>query len=148
MMVSYGSHLLRRRKIKPSSCKQKGRKLQQLVRDLILLSFPNLEEDDVRSTAMGQGGEDIQLSPKARRVIPYTIECKNVERLNVWKAWEQATNHRGNYEPLLVIKKNRSPTLAVINLEHLLEILNGSYQLQREEERSDTGDNSNDLVDG
>lgn len=92
---------------------------------------------------MGQGGEDVQLSPKARIDLPYTIECKNVERLNLWKAWEQAMNHKGDYEPLLFIKKNHSPILAVINAEHFMEILNGSTQF-RQEKRIDKRDNSND----
>ena len=51
-----------------SSSKAKGRLGQQEVRDKILKTFPELEPDDVRSTAMGQSGEDIQLSPRARKL--------------------------------------------------------------------------------
>ena len=69
--------------MKTSSCKQKGRKLQQKVRDIILESFDNLREDDVRSTSMGAGGEDVLLSPAARDVFPFSVECKNQEKLNV-----------------------------------------------------------------
>lgn len=108
----------------PASCKQKGRKLQQLVRDLILAKFPELHQDDVRSTAMGQGGEDIQLSPRAREILGYTIECKWVEKLNVYQAYEQAAKHKqGSFEPLLVMKKNHKPILAVLSIEHLLDLL-------------------------
>jgi len=65
------------------SRKQKGRRLQQAVRDLILENFKELEPDDVRSTPMGVSGTDVQLSPAARRLFPYSTECKNTERLNI-----------------------------------------------------------------
>jgi hypothetical protein len=65
-----------------SSSKAKGRLGQQEVRDAILKRFPNLEPDDVRSTAMGQNGEDIQLSPKARKYLPVTIEVKRRKNLS------------------------------------------------------------------
>ena len=58
------------------SAKAKGRRLQQLVWDLILDTFPQLELDtDVRSAIMGETGEDIKLSSKARQVFPYSVEC-------------------------------------------------------------------------
>jgi len=69
--------------VKSQSCKSKGRRLQQAVRDLILENFKDLEEDDVRSTSMGAGGEDVLLSPKARKYFPFSIECKNQEKINV-----------------------------------------------------------------
>lgn len=118
-----------------------------MVRDLILSYFTDLHEDDVRSTAMGQGGEDIQLSPKAREVMPYTIECKNVERLNLWKAWEQACHHKGDYNSLLFIKKNRSPVLAVLEAQHLMELIYGSTQL-RQTERVDERVDSDGILEG
>ena len=62
--------------MKAQSAKAKGRKLQQVVRDGVLKRFPSLEPDDVRSTSMGAGGEDVQLSPVARRLFPYQVECK------------------------------------------------------------------------
>ena len=70
--------------MKTSSAKAKGRRLQQKVRDLLLETFTELEPDDIRSTSMGVSGEDLQLSPAARKLIPFAIECKNQEKLNVW----------------------------------------------------------------
>ncbi len=46
---------------------------------------------------MGAGGEDIMLSAKARNMFPYSVECKNQETLNVWKAFEQAEHNSGVY---------------------------------------------------
>ena len=109
--------------MKTQSAKAKGRKLQQMVRDLILETFTELEPDDVRSTSMGAGGEDLQLSPAARKKFPYSVECKNVEKLNVWGAYEQAESNSGNHEPLLIMKKNRKKPLVVIDLEAFVELL-------------------------
>ena len=58
------------------NAKAKGRLGQQEVRDKLLETFPDLEPDDIKSTVMGDSGEDIQLSPAARRIIPLTIEVK------------------------------------------------------------------------
>ena len=106
----------------PSSSKQKGRKGQQIVRDAILAMFPELEPDDVRSTAMGQSGEDLQLSPAARKVLPYQIEVKNKARSQIHSYHDQAKTH-GNYTPLVFVKMDRKETLAIIEMDKFLELL-------------------------
>ena len=63
--------------MKTRSAKNKGKRLQNQVRDQLLENFKQLEPDDIKSTTMGESGEDIQLSPAARKLIPYAIECKN-----------------------------------------------------------------------
>ena len=73
-----------------SFSKNKGKRLQNDVRDLILETFKELEPDDVRSTTMGDSGEDILLSPAARKLFPFAVECKNQERLNIWDSLSQA----------------------------------------------------------
>tara|TARA_B100001063_G_C16642612_1_gene491623 strand:+ start:75 stop:413 length:339 start_codon:yes stop_codon:yes gene_type:complete len=109
--------------VKPQSAKAKGRNLQKWVRDLLLEHFPQLEPDDVRSTSMGAGGEDIQLSPAARRLFGFSVECKSVEKLNVWAAYEQASANSGDHEPLLVMKKNRKKPLVVLDAETFIQII-------------------------
>lgn len=110
--------------IKPSSAKAKGRKHQQWVRDKILDLFPNLEPDDVRSTGMGQGGEDIQLSPAARKLFPYSVECKSLKAIGVYKFMEQAqANCPSKAEPIAIIKSDRQKPLAVIDAEHFFELI-------------------------
>jgi hypothetical protein len=108
--------------ISPQSAKAKGRRLQQLVRDSILSAFPKLEPDDVRSTSMGAGGEDVQLSPAARKLFPYTVECKNLAKIAVYNYYVQATGHN-DFEPLVIIKQDRSKPLAVVDLEHFMELV-------------------------
>ena len=107
--------------MKTSSAKGKGRRLQQWVRDQILETFPDLTPYDVASTSMGAAGVDVQLSTAARRVFPFAVECKNQESLNMWKAWNQAESNAGDLEPMLIVKKNHSAPLAIVDAEFLLE---------------------------
>lgn len=105
--------------MKTSSAKAKGRKLQQYVRDLILHNHPSLEEDDVKSTAMGQGGEDVQLSPAARKLLPMSIECKSYANIAVYKWYDQAViNCPKKCEPVLVMKANHRSPVVVVDAEY------------------------------
>ena len=111
--------------MKPRSAKNKGKRLQNTVRDLILEKFNSkLEPDDVRSITMGESGEDILLSPAARRLFPFSIECKNQEKLNIWSSLEQAEGNSGNHPPLVIFKRNRTKTYAVLEFDELLKLLN------------------------
>ena len=109
--------------MKPRSAKNKGKRLQNKVRDLILEKFNTLEVDDVRSITMGDSGEDILLSPAARKVFPFSVECKNQEKLNIWEALDQAEGNSGKHTPLVIFKRNRSKTYAVLEFEELLQLL-------------------------
>lgn len=106
--------------MKTQSAKAKGRKLQQYVRDKLLTIFPTLEKDDIKSTSMGASGEDILLSPAARRKFPYSVECKSHASFAVYKHFEQAEENSDRYEPLLIIKANRKKPLVVLDLDHFL----------------------------
>ena len=107
----------------PASRKSKGRSFQKWVRDKLLETFSHLEPDDIRSTSMGASGEDLLLSPAARKAFPFAVECKAQEKLNVWSAYEQALSNSGNHFPLLIIKKNRKKPLVVLDLETFLNII-------------------------
>ena len=72
---------------------------------------------------MGMSGEDIVLSPAAKKVIPYSFECKNQERLNLWSSLEQAESNCQDRQPVLIFKRNRSKIYAVIEFEHLIKLL-------------------------
>lgn len=114
--------------MKPQSAKAKGRKLQQLVRDIILAKFPELNKDDVRSTSMGAPGEDIQLSQAARRLLPIQIECKNKAKMAVHTLYEEAKDH-GEHIPVLIVKEDYGIPLAVVDAEwffNMLRKLNGN----------------------
>ncbi len=109
--------------MKTSSAKNKGRVLQQKVRDLFIKKF-NLNLDDVVSVPGGVQGVDIQLSTAAKKVIPFDIECKNQEKINIWASLEQCeTNTKSNRIPLLTFKRNRTEIYACLKLEDLLKIM-------------------------
>jgi len=111
--------------MKPQSAKGKGRRLQQWTRDL-LIRVLNLHVEDVKSTSMGAGGEDITLSNAAHQVFPCSVECKNVERVNVWETYKQAEANSGNYEPVCVIKRNHSKPLVVVDAEYFVRLHNAN----------------------
>lgn len=109
--------------MKTSSVKAKGRSLQKHVRDLLYKTFPTLEEGDVESTSMGASGIDIKLSPKARKLFPYSVECKNQESLNVWASFKQAeANVVKGTDPLLVFKRNRTEVYCMLKLDDFLKL--------------------------
>ena len=110
--------------MKTRSGKAKGRRLQNKVRDVLLEHFSEeLEPDDIRTAIMGETGEDIKLSTAARRLIPYSFECKNQEKLNIWSSLEQAEENSGDYPPVLIFKRNRSKTYVTIELEEFMKLI-------------------------
>jgi hypothetical protein len=109
--------------MKTRSAKAKGRRLQNKIRDLLLEEFNELEPDDIRVAIMGETGEDIKLSPAARKQIPYSFECKNQEKLNIWSSLEQAEENSGDYPPILIFKRNRSKTYVTVELEEFLKFI-------------------------
>ena len=109
--------------MKSRSAKNKGKRLQNTVRDILLETFNTLEPDDIKSAVMGDSGEDVQLSPAARKLIPYSIECKNQEKLNIWSSLEQAEKNSGDSKPVLIFKRNRSKTYAVLEIEDFIKLI-------------------------
>jgi len=110
--------------LKTKSRKAKGRYLQNIVRDRIIKLYPVLGKDDIRTSLMSESGADIKLmSQTARKLFPYSIECKNREDFKtIYSYFHQAQSHT-NMEPLLVVKMNREKPLVIINMEHLFELL-------------------------
>ena len=71
---------------------------------------------------MGAGGEDLIMARAARQKFPFSIECKSVERLNVYEAYEQASTNSGDYEPVLFMKKNRKKPLVVVDADYFISL--------------------------
>ena len=112
--------------MKAKSAKAKGRKLQNLVVKELRKAYPELEDDDIKGQVMGMSGEDIVLSPLAKRLIKLSFECKNQERLNLWDSLSQAETNAENRTPVLVFKRNRSKTYAAIPFDFLIELLSSN----------------------
>jgi len=114
--------------MKTSSAKAKGRKLQNEVRENLLMAFKSLQEGDIKTAVMGEGGRDLIFSPKAEEKIVFDIEVKNQEKMNIWKSLEQAeknTSVFANRVPLLVFSRNRSKTYCALDFVTLLSLIGG-----------------------
>jgi len=107
--------------MKTSSAKAKGRRFQQWVRDLLIEDL-DIHPEDIESRSMGAGGEDLIMARAAREKFPMSIECKNQEKVNVWKSYDQAKANCGDYEPVLFMKKNNSKPLVVVDAEYFVKI--------------------------
>ena len=70
---------------------------------------------------MGAGGEDLIMARDARQKFPFSIECKNQEKLNVYDAYDRACANSGDHEPILFMKKNRKKPLVVIDAEYFIK---------------------------
>ena len=107
--------------MKTQSAKAKGRKLQQWIRNLLIEKL-EIHPEDIESRSMGAGGEDLIIARAAREKFPHSIECKNQEKVNVWEAYKQAEENSKSYEPIVVIKRNNSKPLVVIDAEYFVSM--------------------------
>jgi hypothetical protein len=106
-----------------SSMKAKARRLQNGVVEALKEAW-GMTEDDVKPALMGEKGKDILLlSERARNVFPFSTECKNTERLQIWDALKQAESNRGDLIPLLVFTRNRHKTYAILEFSVLIGLL-------------------------
>ena len=108
--------------MKTSAAKAKGRRLQQWVRTLLIEKL-DIHEEDIESRPMGSGGEDLIMARAAREKFPFSVECKNQETGNVWKAMEQAQANAKHYTPIVVMKKNNEKPLVVIDAEVFIDMI-------------------------
>ena len=116
--------------MKPQSAKAKGRLLQQWVRDQLITLF-GLSDEDIRSTSMGAGGEDILFSPVAARRLGISVECKSRDRIAVYGFYQQAQeNCPTSREAVVVIKQNRAKPLVVVDAEYYFNLLERSTREQ------------------
>jgi hypothetical protein len=108
----------------PASRKAKGRRLQQAVRQ-DLVDRLGIDPGDILSTAMGQSGCDLYLSPAARERFGFGVECKAHETISLPAWWKQceANASKVGLVPLLVFKRNREEPLAVLRWSDLLALL-------------------------
>ena len=107
--------------MRPQSAKAKGRRLQQQFRELLIEEL-GIHPEDIESRSMGAGGEDLIMARAAREKFPYSIECKNVEKLNVWEAYKQASENSKDYEPVVVLKRNNSKPLVLVDAEYFVKL--------------------------
>ena len=110
----------------PQSRKAKGRGLVKKLKSKLLRRYQELEDEDLKITSSGETGEDLQLSPAARKHIPFQFECKKHKTFAIYKHYNQARSH-GNHMPVVVIEADHEEPLVVISLDHFLEVID-DYQ--------------------
>jgi hypothetical protein len=76
---------------------------------------------------MGNQGVDVQLSESALRLFPFGVECKNRARIAIYGDFQQAMENSKGTVPLLIIKQNHSKPLAVLDLDHFMELVKGTH---------------------
>jgi uncharacterized protein (UPF0218 family) len=85
------------------SAKNKGKRLQNLVREELLSAFSSLQPEDIKVAISSEGGEDVKLSPAARNAKIRSV-CKYGQPLSklktmltvifrLWSSLEIAPNH-------------------------------------------------------
>jgi hypothetical protein len=120
--------------MKTSSAKDKGRRLQKkvarMISDLTGLEFGR--DCPIQSRPMGQTGPDVCLDTEARVRFPFTVECKNQENWSI-PAWikQAEANLYPSTDWLLVICKNRTRPIVVMDLEGFFQILERAKRRER-----------------
>ena len=109
--------------MKTQSKKSKGRRLQKWVREQLIEKL-DIHEEDIESRSMGAGGEDLIMARSARQKFPYSIECKNQEKINIWESYKQADENSNSYEPVVVLKRNKHKPLVLVDAEYFVELHN------------------------
>ena len=107
--------------MKTQSAKAKGRRLQQWFRDLLIEKL-DIHPEDIESRSMGAGGEDLIMARAAREKFQYSIECKNQESVNLWKSYEQAQENSKDYEPVVILKRNNTKPLVLVDAEYFVKL--------------------------
>ena len=110
-----------RQRMKTQSAKAKGRRLQQWFRDLLIEKL-NIHPEDIESRSMGAGGEDLIMARAAREKFPYSVECKNQEKINLWESYNQAQQNSKNHEPVVILKRNNSKPLILVDAEYFVKL--------------------------
>jgi len=106
--------------ISVASRKAKGRRLQQWCCEQIsrITGIPWGADDEIASREMGQAGVDVRLSPRLRKLFPFSVECKAQETWAIPAFVRQAqTNKYPDTDWLLIVKRNHERPLAVIDAE-------------------------------
>ena len=64
------------------------------------------------------------MSTRAEEIYPYSVECKNVEKLNIWAAIDQSRTEakKNGKTPMVVFTKNHEDTYVAIPIETFLEL--------------------------
>ena len=109
-----------RKKMKQRSRKIKSKRLSNYVRKKILKAFPHLKQKDVM---LPKTGPDFILSKNAKKLLLHQFELKNQEKMNTLYKWFSQASKNTRLDPVVVCKKNGSSPLAIIDLDHFIDLI-------------------------
>lgn len=122
--------------MKTSSCKSKGRNFQQKIRDMYrtIGKVHGLVDADIESRGMGQQGEDIIFSPRAKELTDHSIECKKHRRVVVPRLFKE---HFDKYKDtpslkLLFHSNNNAEALVTLQAKEFLSLVERLLKLEEE----------------
>lgn len=121
-------------KLTHAARKNKAKRLQKLVASMISehTGLDMGKDCPIESRQMGEAGPDVRLDNEARKLFPFTVECKNKEKWDLADAIEQAkANCYPETDWLLVLSRNRFDPVAVIDLTVFFKLLLNKYQPPR-----------------
>lgn len=108
--------------MKARSCKNKGQRLQKWVCERIadIFCFKYDQQSDtcpIHSRESGLNGTDIVIrSEELLKKFPFSVECKNQEKVRLYEYIKQAQeNKKKSTEWLIVHKKNRSDPIVIMD---------------------------------
>lgn len=121
----------KKKRISVAAAKSKGRRLQKKVASTIseLLNIPCGKDELIESREMGQTGCDVKLIGEARRLFPYSIECKAQENWGVFSWLRQAqTNTMPHTDWMLICSRNNFPPVVLLDNKVFNDILKCAYE--------------------
>jgi len=115
-----------KKRITSRSGKNKGKRLQKLVADMLseITGVPNGKDEMIESRESGQAGVDVKIIGYMKKIIPLAIECKNQEKWNVHAWVDQAIfNQDIDNDWVLVCKRNRKSPVVIISFEFFTKLM-------------------------
>lgn len=128
----------KKKSISVAARKQKGRLLQQWAAKQIsdVTGLPCGKDSDIESRPMAQSGTDVRLSETARKIFPFSVECKRQENWSVQSWIRQAqSNQLANTDWLLVARSSHMEPIVVIDAKRFFEILRNVKENERRQLR-------------
>ncbi len=102
---------------------RKGRGYQTKIKELLISRF-GMPDGEIRCAIGAETGTDIKLTGHAKSKFPFSIECKKVEKLNIWKALKQAeANTDEGTAPLVIFSRNHADDYVALRLEDFLDLI-------------------------
>ena len=124
----------KKRRISVSAGKAKGRRLQQWTAKWIsvITGIPWGKDELIASREMGQSGVDVRLIGEAKKLFPFSVECKNCEKWSIHQWIEQAKqNIMSDTEWLLIAKRNHMDPVVIMDADYFMKLMGVLIELHK-----------------